>query len=212
MFSSQDQDDGVAWPSYVDFMSTFIFVLIIFVGGLLYLLSGDIGDRTFHDTVSRPQEQLKEQGIFNWIEGRKLYISLKDKVVFETGCPDPNKRECRYNVELSDENKRSLRTVADIIAKNPGAKRIVIEGRADTQKYHDKEGNPDEFRNFELSSRRAEQVLRFFYQCEDCGAAYIPEKIRPLLVLSGLGNRKDSSSSQEERRVDVVLDYSDGLE
>jgi hypothetical protein len=32
-------DETVAWPSYVDFLSTYAFVLLLFVGGLLYLLA-----------------------------------------------------------------------------------------------------------------------------------------------------------------------------
>ncbi len=209
MFSDQGQDEGIAWPSYVDFLSTFIFVLIIFVGSLLYIMSGDIGDRTFRDSVSRTQAALNQAHIENWVEGKKLYISLKDQVRFETGCPDPARPAC--SASLTSENVVHLRNVAGIIADNPGWNRIVIEGRADSMPYHDpKTGKVDEFGNFDLSSRRAMQVLRFFHDCADCG--YDVKLLRPRLVLSGLGNKTDTGADQGERRVDVVLDYSGGLQ
>jgi flagellar motor protein MotB len=101
--------------------------------------------------------------------------------------------------------------VATIVADNPGWNRIVIEGRADAIPYFDpKTGMVDEFKNFDLSSRRAMQVLQFFHDCTDCG--YDIRTVRPRLVLSGLGNKSDTGADQGERRVDVVLDYSDGLQ
>lgn len=209
MFGADEQDDGIAWPSYVDFLSSFIFVLIIFVGSLLYILSGDIGDRTFRDSVVRTQTALDEARIHNWVEGKKLYISLKDQIKFETGCPDVTRSSCPTS--LSADNLSHLRHVAQIVAENTGWNRIVIEGRADATPYRDpKSGKIDEFKNFDLSSRRAMQVLQFFHDCSDCG--YDLTIVRPRLVLSGLGNKSDTGSDQGERRVDLVLDYSDGLQ
>lgn len=209
MFSSYDQDDGVAWPSYVDFMSTFIFVLIIFIGGLLYILSGDIGERNFHAVISRTQASLAKQNMDYKIEGRTIRINLNNKVRFDKGCPDPEKHDCPS--ELSDENKSQLRAVALIIGQNARAKRIVIEGRADATPYLNG-GKPDDFKNIKLSERRAEQVFQFLWQCGDCGPGYNVEEVHRVLVLSALGTRNRSVAAQQERRVDVVLDYSDGLE
>jgi flagellar motor protein MotB len=208
MFSDQDQDQGIAWPSYVDFLSTFIFVLIIFVGSLLYIMSGDIGDRTFRDSVARTQTALNDAHIQNWVEGKKLYISLKDQVGFRKGCPDQAIPTCP--TFLLPENVSHLRNVAAIIAANPGWNRIVIEGRADATPYVNSKGEIDEFKNFDLSARRSMLVLKFFHDCTDCG--YDVSMLRPRLVLSGLGNKTDTGDDQGERRVDVVLDYSDGLQ
>lgn len=208
MFGDQEQDLAIAWPSYVDFLSAFIFVLILFIGSLLYLLSGHLGERTFLHSVGNTRAELNRANIPNWIQGKKLYISLKDQVTFEKGCPDPSKPLC--DAGLSHSNEDNLRNVAKIIAGNPGWNRIVIEGRADAAPYRDpKTGKIDPFKNFELSSRRATLVLRFFYDCNDCG--YDEDVIRPKLVLSGLGSRSGTQADQGERRVDLVLDYSDGL-
>jgi hypothetical protein len=64
--------------------------------------------------------------------------------------------------------------------------------------------------DFVLSARRATQVLQFFHDCQDCD--YDREAVRPRLVLSGLGNKSDSGADPGERRVDVVLDYANGLQ
>lgn len=209
MFGDHEGDEGIAWPSYVDFLSTFIFVLIIFIGSLLYILSGDIGNRTFRDSIARTQAALDQAHIDNWVEGKKLYISLKDQVTFETGCPDPAKPACA--VDLSPENVSHLRRVGNIVAENGGWNRIVIEGRADSTPYHDpRTGKIDDFGNFTLSSRRAMQVLQFFYNCHNCG--YDLDTVRSRIVLSGLGTKNETGADKGERRVDLVLDYSDGLQ
>jgi hypothetical protein len=208
MFGDQDQDLAIAWPSYVDFLSAFIFVLIIFIGSLLYLLSGHLGEQTFLHSVGKTRAALDVANIPNWVQGRKLYISLKDQVRFETGCPNPTKPGCA--VDLTPVNQANLHKVAGIIAGNPGWNRIVIEGRADATPYRDpRTGKIDDFGNFELSSRRAMQVLRFFHDCDNCG--YDLAVVRSKLVLSGLGTRSETGADQGERRVDLVLDYSDGL-
>src|SRR5437899_3172814 len=119
-------------------MSTFIFVLIIFVGALLYIMSGDIGNRTFRQSVSKTQDALNRANIKNWVEGNKLYISLKGQVRFEPGCPGSSK--CQYNDDLSPENQANLKKVAKIIASQQDSSRIVIEGRADASPYHDQAG------------------------------------------------------------------------
>jgi hypothetical protein len=219
VLSDRDQDEAIAWPSYVDFMSTFVFVLIIFVGALLYIMSGDIGNRTFRQSVSTTQEALRSAEIKNWVEGKKLYISLKGQVRFEPGCPDPARTSCKSNGDLSQANQANLRKVAKIIASQQGWNRIVIEGRADATPYRDpqtgKITEDSAFRNFDLSSRRAMQVLKFFHECPGCDKSYDLNVIRPKLALSGLGSKTDSGEkdgdNQDERRVDVVLDYSEGL-
>jgi flagellar motor protein MotB len=211
MFEHDEQDEGIAWPSYVDFLSTFIFVMIIFIGSLVYILSGDIGDRTFKVAVANTKTALGQAHIDYRLQSKKIYIPLKDQIKFETGCPDATKVSCPKG--LSDENVAYLRKVAKVIAQDRGWKQIIIEGRADATQYKDGTGKIDklsEFKNFDLSTRRAMEVLEFFHDCFDCG--YDPKSIRPKLVLSGLGNKNDTGPDQGERRVDVVLDYSGGLQ
>ena len=206
MFEDDEQDEGIAWPSYVDFLCTFIFVMIIFIGSLLYILSGDIGDRTFKVAVANTQNALKQANIRYQVRSKKLYI--KDQVWFDQGCPDDAIPRCPKG--LTPDNLAHLREVANIVAKNGGWNRIVIEGRADKTPYRDAAGNIDKFKNFDLSARRAMQVLRFFHDCLNCG--YVPDEVRPKLALSGLGNKNNTGADQDERRVDIILDYSGDLQ
>jgi flagellar motor protein MotB len=214
MFAENDDDISV-WPGYVDFMSTFIFILLIFVGALLYILSGDIGDKSFRSSVLTTESDLTRAGIQYTVQGRKIVISLKGLVKFESGCPDLGRASCKtYNDTLSPENEEHLRVVATIIANHPGCRRIVIEGLADSMPYPDPKTS--EFKNFELSARRAMQVLKFFHDCPECDKKYDVLKVRPKLALSGLGSKLGSEQSgkgnKDERRVDVILDYSEGLQ
>jgi flagellar motor protein MotB len=67
--------------------------------------------------------------------------------------------------------------------------------------------------NWDISARRAQEVLKFYYNCEDCG--YPQEKIRTLLILSGEGDTSSEKSGQansRERRVDVILDFNEKQE
>ena len=63
-------DEGVGWPSYVDFLSTFSFVLFIFIGSLLFLMHGQIGERAFESKVSDYVTRLRKEGIEVTVEGR----------------------------------------------------------------------------------------------------------------------------------------------
>jgi hypothetical protein len=241
LFDTQ-QEEVVAWPSYVDFMSTFIFVLIMFIGTLLFILSGAIGDHTFRESISQTEKALTGANIAYSVNGKRIIIPLTGQVKFDSGCPDQSQTNCKDNDDLSKDNQNNLRKVASIIAKHPGWKRIIIEGRADNKPYtrNGKVLADSKFRNFELSSRRALQVLKFFHECPGCDKPYDKEAVQPKLVLSGLGSKvscgKSSDTStaqvkppplglsprsdvtdrecadQDLRRVDVVLDYSEGLE
>ena len=85
---NQHHEFGIAWPSYVDFLTSFIFVLLLLVGALLYLASGDIEEQEFRLRMTAYSEQLKAKGIANYVEGTKQIISLKNKVVIPTGHAD----------------------------------------------------------------------------------------------------------------------------
>jgi flagellar motor protein MotB len=185
-------DETIAWPSYVDFLSTFAFVLLLFMGGLSYLLTGALASRQFKRQIAYYRNKLKHAGISSWIEGRQLHINMENQLSFVSG---------KANIE--PKYIPALRTVGHLIAEAPGPpRRIVVAGYADRQPFA---GDP--FGNWNLSARRAEAVVKFFYLCQDCG---YKTDIRSKLVLIGEG---DTSADQEvknnalDRRVDVILDY-----
>lgn len=197
-------DEGVGWPSYVDFLSTFVFVLFIFIGSLLYLLSGDMRKRSFEEMIGPYIKSLNEHGISNLLVGRQLHIGLEEKVEFENG-----------KWAVLEKHERFLQEVGQNLAKAPpGCKRIIVQGYADRVPFCEEwRGNKcvkeDPFGNWNLSAKRALAVLRFFYLCSNCGYG---EGVRKKLTLSGQGDissAPDLGGSHKDRRVDVIMDYGD---
>lgn len=183
-------DEGVAWPSFVDFLTTFIFVLFLFTGSLLYLETGDIERRQIRRRVGPQIETLNERGFASFLSGTMAVISLKGKVEFDRG-----------QSELQPRHRRQLREVARYFPKLAGSRRIIVAGYADRTPY---KGDP--FGNWSLSVARARGVLEFFYNCRDCG--YGPE-VKRKLSLAGEGDIHALRLPQSgDRRVDIIIDFS----
>jgi len=186
-------DENVGWPSYVDFLCTFVFVLILFVGSLLYILSGDIRRREFQRKATGFGTVLREQGIAFAVdvEGHKVRLPLKGQVDFEPGESAILPRHVPY-----------LRKIASILAQATGSKRIIVLGFADRTPF---EGDP--FGNWRLSAERALHVLQFFYNCHNCG---YDVEIRKQLTLTGegdIGASQTNVTNSEDRRVDIIIDF-----
>lgn len=216
MFSfDETNEEGISWPSYVDFMSTFIFILIIFLGSLVYLMAGSLRQQEFIQQIGPSIVELKalqketNAGVDFHVDAiaLKVYITLKGQIIFKTGCPNDRRDDCPKTLPV--ETTETLRKVGKIIAQNPHCTRVVIEGRADSQKVYRRTSlgklEEDPFGNWELSTNRATEVLKFFWNCTDCG--YDANLFRPKFTLSGLG---EQGPNPEERRVDVTIDYSSG--
>jgi flagellar motor protein MotB len=183
-------DESVAWPSYVDFLSTFSFVLFIFIGSLLFLMHGQIGERTFAAKVSEYVSRLRKEGIEVTVEGRKIRYDLRHQVAFAT-----------RQATLTSDHEAYLRKIAHELPAGlaaAGECKVVVLGKADAKKYPN-----DPFGNWDLSARRALAVLRFLYNCTDCG--YGPE-MQKRLVLLGEGDVESSGASGDDRRVDLIID------
>jgi flagellar motor protein MotB len=192
MLTDYSSDEHAGWPSYVDFLASFAFVLIIFIACLTYIVSGAAEQRRRAEQMQAMSREFAEAGIENEIEGLSLRISLKDKVSFETSRSDLRPSDAAY-----------LREAGRKIAGHPECRRVVVQGFADSVPFR---GDP--FGNWDLSTKRALTVLRFFYLCEDCGYG---DDIRDKLVLAGDGSQsaeKVATGSAQDRRVDVVLDCS----
>ena len=185
-------EENVGWPGYVDFLSTFTFVLIIFIGSLLYLLSGGIGKHIIDGFIAPVQRGLTGEGVVAVREGDKLVIPMIGKQVqYKTN-----------EWELSFERKQFLKQIGHYFSAK-GIQRIIVDGRADSQACE------DPFCNWEYSVKRSREVLKFLYLCEDCGYGKADTIVRRLLVLSGQGDVGTSSGAVDarDRRVDIVLDF-----
>ncbi len=185
-------EEGIAWPSFVDFLSTFIFVLFLFIGSMLYLQAGDIETSEFLQGSKDLREGLDAEGIESYIRGRTVVIPLKNQVKFEIN-----------QSTLTAEHKAFLRKIGARLRDAIKCRRIVVVGYADATPFKN-----DPFGNWRLSSARAQNVLEFFHTCEDCGFA---GEIKQKLVLSGEGATGSSSTvpDQAARRVDIIIDYTD---
>jgi flagellar motor protein MotB len=184
--------ESVAWPSYVDFLSAFIFVLLLLVAILLTLASGDFEQRAFEANTRTIRADLNKNKIPYVVEGHKYRISLEGQVTFVTNTSD-----------LDQNDRDALEEFGKLyIAKNELLiHRIIIEGHADRQAPR------DPFRNWQLSADRAVAVLRFLYLCNTCGYG---ESVREKLTLSGQGELDASAQKTDnpnDRRVDIILDF-----
>lgn len=187
-------DENVGWPSYVDFLSTFIFLLILFIGSLVFQVSGVMAQQKMKRDVGRVASEIK---VPNYIRQNKIFIPLADQVKFESN-----------SAVLNDDAQKRLRAVGQQIARacsDPQVycKRVVVEGHADRVPVK----NDPRFGNWKLSANRALNVLEFFYGCNDCGYG---EQIRSRLTLSGegdIGATRSFAGSSEDRRVDVILEF-----
>jgi flagellar motor protein MotB len=199
VYESSLIDENVAWPSYVDFLAGFAFVLILFVTWSTNLIAGEEHERTLRAGLEKVKDRFDRAGFEAVIEGHKVRIPLRNKVVFRLNQAD-----------LDDNARTHLREAGRLIATTPGVRRIVVMGYADNVKP-----KHDQFFNWRVSVGRAEEVLKFLYLCTDCG--YKPEEIRPKLVLQGTGDVDSRQLAAMEgqigeagdRRVDIVLDRGD---
>jgi flagellar motor protein MotB len=183
-------DESVGWPSYVDFLSTFSFVLFIFIGSLLFLMHSGIGDKAFEAKLSSYVAKLQKEGIEAKVEGRKIRFDLRNHVAFATRQATLTSQHEEYLRKIAHELQAGLDTA--------GPCKIVVLGKADAVKYAN-----DPFGNWDLSARRALAVLRFLYNCTDCGYG---QDMQKRLVLLGEGDVDSSRASGDDRRVDLVID------
>jgi flagellar motor protein MotB len=195
MFDDDDQGgENVAWPSYVDFLSTFIFVLFVFIGSLLFIVHGQVREREFQIKMSDFMKRLEDNGTPATIEGRKIRWDLRKQLDFGS-----------FSSELNDKHRAYLRKVArqlPVALEKAGDCSVVVLGAADSAPVQG-----DVFGNWRLSSNRALSVLEFLYECEDCG---YDKSMQRRLTLLGEGDTKADRTrvSEEDRRVDLILDCS----
>jgi outer membrane protein OmpA-like peptidoglycan-associated protein len=199
MDHEQLPDENLGWPSYVDFLASFAFVLIFFVVWSVNLITGAEKEREIQTKLTDIKNGFIDAGFEAFIEGHKLRIPLRNKVSFQLN-----------GYKLDETARRNLREAGYLIASNPHIRRVIVYGYADkVQPRH------DQFFNWQLSVNRAMEVLRYLYLCSDCG--YRPEDIRPKLALRGDGDLdarilqglEAQRGDAGDRRVDIILDQDD---
>lgn len=199
--SQLEGDEQVAWPSYVDVLSSFIFILLLFVSSSINFIADVAAKEELHRKLVEIASKFNSLDYHAAVEGDTVRVSLKDKVSFPLGRAD-----------LDIGSIINLRVTGGQIAHYKSARRIVVQG------YADKVPGTEPFRNWELSIQRATAVLRFLYTCTDCG--YEPADIQKKLVLRGEGDvasralkfSETESGVSTDRRVDIVFDFGNGTD
>lgn len=200
-----DEND-VAWPSYVDFLSAFTFVLILFLVAILYMMAQGLRETRFQDVATRTVPKLNRLGFDSSAGRRKLTISLASRLRFANGCPGG--ANCR--LDLTGDQKAAITHLANFLAANfPDCTRIVLQGRADSAQYY-RNGKVDEFGNYALTMERASVVMQFLLtDCAQCSPGFLA--MRRKLTLAGVGDtlaQDGGHARADDRTVDIVVDYS----
>jgi flagellar motor protein MotB len=188
-------DENIAWPSYVDFLSAFSFVLFIFIGFLLYMLYGQVPEQMFKLRTQKFVEELhsRDPNLAPRVEGMRLVWDLSKELNFADGSPQLTAAHRAYLAQLARELPRGLRDAGPNCS-------VVVLGTADSRPFVN-----DPFGNWNLSAQRALSVLRFLYSCTTCG--YDAVEMRKKLTLSGEGaTRANTRALSKDRRVDLVID------
>ena len=207
MIGTFSEDESVAWPSYVDFLSTFAILMILFAGYMAFLLSNGVRDTEFLSDVESAAPVLGVT-ITRDDDHRQVQVNLSDVISYDTGCPgrktppkevEANNQTC----ELDDARRKRLQEIAVKIEQAyPNASRVSVQGQADTKK------GSGEYTNMEVAGRRAMQVFETLNECEACS-----DKFRRKLEISNVGDKRAHGVDPKFRTVFLILDYSqDGPE
>lgn len=196
-------DDSLAWPSYVDFLFAFCFVLVLSLGYMTFITVHGVEGQDFLREAKAGRASLKEMGITPIIDWnrRTIEIPLSQYISFETGCP--GKKGCAQ--ELSAEEQENLRRVARLLSAKFGASHtIFLRGQADSDR------GSDDFVNFHVGNERALAVYKVLFYCAAVCGLDGPSGSLKKVQLANAGDTLAQAKSAEkiDRTVTIILDYS----
>jgi hypothetical protein len=199
MNSSFTDEEALAWPSYVDFLSTFAFILILFVGYMAFVISNGMRDAMFLAAVESPSNVIGPDVPYEVdYENRQILINLNEKIRFDNNCP----RKAGCATDLSSDQKEWLTRLGNAVAeKFPDASRIVLQGQADRKSTSDRYGN------FELAHQRAMLVYRFFDELPEVDESL--GQFRKKLQIANVGDKlaPNGGDDANARTVVMIVDY-----
>jgi len=189
------EDESVAWPSYVDFLSSFAIIMILFAGYMAFLLSNGVRDTAFMADVDKVSAI--KGATPDW-DRREIQVNLSDVLTYDRGCP-LRKDGC---LEMDPQQQENLREIGRQIGEYyPHSSRISVQGRAD------KEQGKDPYRNMEVAGSRAMEVFKILKECKTCAPEF-----RSKLEIANVGDTRAYGIGPEYRTVFIILDYSDANE
>ena len=194
-----NEDDAVAWPSYVDFLFSFCFILLLALGYMAFLSVHGVEGEDFQREALAGTASLKQLDLtptVNWNE-RRISIPLPF-ISFDVGCP--GKPGCS---SLSDDQKTMLQRVARLLSTEyVGSDRIRLQGQADRLQ------GSSRFKNFRIASERAIAVYEVFLECKDCGLAKVNDRLQKVQLDNvGEANAAQQGDGKQDRTVTIIVDY-----
>jgi hypothetical protein len=98
---SSTAEENVGWPSYVDFLATFCFILMLFISSTVYLIADVEKRELIAQRVEGLGKDLAAQGFHPSAEGNVLRVPLSGKVEFR-----PTKSELNAMAQTNFANRR----------------------------------------------------------------------------------------------------------
>lgn len=193
MIGSFSEDENVAWPSYVDFLSVFSIILVLFAGYMAFLLSNGMSDTRFRSDVQNAQGRI--HNAYANFSSNQMIIPLGDTITFESGCPA--KPDCKERELNADQVSALQKKGKEISQYYSHATHVSVQGRAD------KEPGSNQYKNMEVAGARAFAVFKTLDQCDDCSNSF-----RKKLRIANVGDKEAIGIGPEFRTVVLVLDYS----
>lgn len=130
----------------------------------------------------------QESGLTVEIKNGKVYVSLTDKLLFDTG-----------SIVIDDKGKQALRELAKVLNTQPEIN-IAVEGHTDNQKV----GNLGQIKdNWDLSVLRATSVVRYLTESEKIDPVRVTATGKGQFQPIELGNTPEARS--RNRRIEIVL-------
>lgn len=130
----------------------------------------------------------QESGLTVEIKNGKVYVSLSDKLLFDTG-----------SIVIDDKGKFALQELAKVLNTQPEIN-IAVEGHTDNQKV----GNLGQIKdNWDLSVLRATSVVRYLTELQKTTPERLTATGKGQFQPIELGNTPESRS--KNRRIEIVL-------
>lgn len=148
----------------------------------------DEATNALKDKLQKALLGFQQSGLTVEIKNGKVYVSLTDKLLFNTG-----------SIVIDDKGKQALQELAKVLNTQPEIN-IAVEGHTDNQKV----GNLGQIKdNWDLSVLRATSVVRYLTELQ----AITPERLtatgKGQYQPVALGNTTDDRS--KNRRIEIVL-------
>jgi chemotaxis protein MotB len=148
----------------------------------------DVQMKALKDAISDALYGFEKEGLSVYIKNGMLYVSMQEKLLFQTG-----------SIEVDPRGVEALKKLAGVLEQNPDIN-ITVEGHTDDVPVHT---NPSYADNWDLSVKRATSIVRIILN----NSSIDPTR----LVASGRGEflpidrAKTAEARRKNRRTEIIL-------